>query len=48
MFTFIWNLIRSFLLRIFEDEEFKKRLWDLLIRLIEIVRDEREKTKTGL
>lgn len=48
MFIFIWNLIRSFLLRIFEDEEFKKRLWNLLIRLIEIVRDEREKTKTGL
>ncbi len=46
MLKYIREKIWSFLLRLFNNEEFKQMLWDTLILIIKIVRDKEGKTKT--
>lgn len=46
MLKYIKEKIQNLLFKLFNREEFKQILWDLLILIIEIVRDTDGKTKT--
>lgn len=47
MYKYIKEKIQNFLFKLLNSEKFKQMLWDLLILIIETVRDDDRKTKTG-
>lgn len=47
MYKYIKEKIQNLLFKLLNSEKFKQMLWDLLILIIETVRDDDRKTKTG-